>query len=244
MKSTNGSCLSSPWSLSAALVAVTSVAARPAGPPRRRPVPGTSCTVFPADNVWNMDISELPVHRKSATWKKAMHSGSTDLHPDFGPPSYGIPFDVVDAGARRRHSGLHLRRRERSRALPVRARHHDRGRSGSSVIATRSWSTRTPARSTSCSRRGGTGGPHGGQRRDLRPGLQRPASRRLDQRRRRGAADPSRARPVRRGARPATIEHAIRVTADCTSRATTCGPPVTRRGAATDDARRWARGSA
>ncbi|HEY6567972.1 MAG TPA: hypothetical protein VI341_10690 [Actinomycetota bacterium] len=60
-------------------------------------VPGTSCAVFPADNVWNMDISRLPVHRKSVTWKKAMHSGGTDLHPDFGPPSYGIPFDVVDA---------------------------------------------------------------------------------------------------------------------------------------------------
>jgi hypothetical protein len=60
-------------------------------------VPGTGCSVFPADNAWNMDISQLPVHRKSRTWKKAMHSAHTDLHPDFGPPSYGIPFDVVDA---------------------------------------------------------------------------------------------------------------------------------------------------
>ena len=64
----------------------------------RAPVPGTSCRVLPADNVWNMDISRLPVHRKSRTWKAAMHSARTDLHPDFGPPSYGIPFDVVDAG--------------------------------------------------------------------------------------------------------------------------------------------------
>ena len=26
-----------------------------------------------------------------------MHARGTLLHPDFGPPSYGIPFDVVDA---------------------------------------------------------------------------------------------------------------------------------------------------
>jgi hypothetical protein len=58
-------------------------------------VPGTACTVFPANNVWNMDIRELPVHAKSATWKRATHARDTRLHPDFGPPSYGIPFDVV-----------------------------------------------------------------------------------------------------------------------------------------------------
>jgi hypothetical protein len=58
-------------------------------------VPGTSCSVFPANNVWNMDVRKLPIHPKSATWKRASHAGSTLLHPDFGPPSYGIPFDVV-----------------------------------------------------------------------------------------------------------------------------------------------------
>ena len=31
-------------------------------------------------------------------WKRATHAGSTFLHPDFGPPSYGIPYAVVDAG--------------------------------------------------------------------------------------------------------------------------------------------------
>jgi hypothetical protein len=59
-------------------------------------VPGTACTVFPADNVWNKDVSKLPVHRKNDVWKKAMHAARTSLHPDFGPPDYGIPFDVVD----------------------------------------------------------------------------------------------------------------------------------------------------
>lgn len=63
----------------------------------RAPVPGTSCQVFPADNVWNMDVSRLPKHPKSRVWKRSSHAGSTDLHPDFGPPAYGIPYDVVDA---------------------------------------------------------------------------------------------------------------------------------------------------
>jgi hypothetical protein len=62
--------------------------------PARAVVPGTACQMFPADNVWNMDVSNLPVHRKSKTWKRATHAGSTLLHPDFGGP-YGIPYDVV-----------------------------------------------------------------------------------------------------------------------------------------------------
>ena len=59
------------------------------------PVPGTSCSVFPADNVWNMDVSRLPVALENRVWKKAMHAGSTLLHPDFGAPPYGMPFNVV-----------------------------------------------------------------------------------------------------------------------------------------------------
>lgn len=34
-----------------------------------------------------------------------MHAGSRDLHPDFGPPAYGIPFDVVGSG----HAKVRLR---------------------------------------------------------------------------------------------------------------------------------------
>ncbi len=66
-------------------------------PATAMPVPGTTCDVFPADNVWHLDVSKLPVQPKSDVWKKAMHARRTSLHPDFGPPSYGIPFDVVDA---------------------------------------------------------------------------------------------------------------------------------------------------
>jgi len=43
------------------------------------------CPMFPADNVWNTDISKLPVIPRSAAWLKSMNSARTFLHPDFGP---------------------------------------------------------------------------------------------------------------------------------------------------------------
>jgi hypothetical protein len=58
--------------------------------------------MFPADNVWNTNISRLPVNSRSAAWMRSMGaspSSSLDLHPDFGPNTggypYGIPFIVV-----------------------------------------------------------------------------------------------------------------------------------------------------
>jgi hypothetical protein len=66
-------------------------------PVQSAPVPTTTCEVFPSDNVWRMNVRGLPVHPKNKVWKKATHAGSIELHPDFGPPSYGMPFDVVDA---------------------------------------------------------------------------------------------------------------------------------------------------
>ena len=76
---------------------VTSVGPAAAG----TPVPGApDCPMFPADNVWNTDISNLPVDPHSAAWLASMDSAGTHLHPDFGPsgdPSlpYGIPYTVV-----------------------------------------------------------------------------------------------------------------------------------------------------
>ena len=63
-------------------------------------VPGTTCPLFPANNVWNTKISRLPVHAKSRTYMAAMHSASRNLHPDYGPAGggqqpYGIPWEVV-----------------------------------------------------------------------------------------------------------------------------------------------------
>jgi hypothetical protein len=78
------------------LLSALSVVAVPA---RAADVPGTSCRVFPANNVWNTRIDGLPVHEMSETWLRSADAATTNLHPDFGPPSYGIPFETV----RRRH---------------------------------------------------------------------------------------------------------------------------------------------
>ena len=58
--------------------------------------------VFPASNWWNLDISSAPVDARSADLV-AWISGRTPtnptairrLHPDFGPPPYGMPYVVV-----------------------------------------------------------------------------------------------------------------------------------------------------
>src|SRR5919197_3554550 len=62
------------------------------------PVPGTSCRVLPPDIIWNTDISGLPVDSHSRTWLRSMKAGSTQLHPDFGRPPYGFPFQVASTG--------------------------------------------------------------------------------------------------------------------------------------------------
>ncbi len=64
-------------------------------------VPGApKCQMFPADNVWNTDISKLPVNKHSATWMANMGSSTTYLHPDFGPNEggypYGMPWTVIN----------------------------------------------------------------------------------------------------------------------------------------------------
>ena len=52
--------------------------------------------MFPADNVWNAEVSNLPVHPRSEAWKSNMAASTARLHPDFGGP-YGIPYAVVDS---------------------------------------------------------------------------------------------------------------------------------------------------
>ncbi|HEV7886395.1 MAG TPA: hypothetical protein VGO92_02475 [Acidimicrobiales bacterium] len=54
------------------------------------------CPMYPADNVWNTDVSLLPVHQRSGAWTASMGSATARLHPDFGGP-YGIPYTVVDS---------------------------------------------------------------------------------------------------------------------------------------------------
>ncbi|MEW6058657.1 MAG: hypothetical protein AB1551_00690 [Actinomycetota bacterium] len=62
------------------------------------PVPETECRLFPKDSIWNVRIDGLPIHPKSDVWLRTMEASTTSLHPDFGPPDYGLPFDVVSDG--------------------------------------------------------------------------------------------------------------------------------------------------
>jgi hypothetical protein len=67
-------------------------------------LPGTHCPAFPADNVWNTAITDLPVDANSATWLSSMDAATTYLHPDYGPSGnprqpYGIPWNIVSARA-------------------------------------------------------------------------------------------------------------------------------------------------
>lgn len=75
-------------------------ASRMTAPVMTTAVPGApNCPMFPANNVWNTNISRLPVDKHSAAWLASMKSSTTYLHPDFGPNPggypYGIPFVIV-----------------------------------------------------------------------------------------------------------------------------------------------------
>ncbi len=50
--------------------------------------------MFPADNVWNTPVANLPVDPHSAQWLAAMNASSTDLNFVSQPP-FGMPITVV-----------------------------------------------------------------------------------------------------------------------------------------------------
>jgi hypothetical protein len=52
------------------------------------------CPLFPASNVWNRDVTTLPVRADSATLIASIGLDS-GLHPDFSATGYGIPINVV-----------------------------------------------------------------------------------------------------------------------------------------------------
>ena len=90
--------LSTTGSLSSGTHLIRPVAtATPSTGPR---FPGTGCPSFPADNVLNTPITDLPVNPNSARWLASMDSSTTYLHPDYGPSGsrnnpYGIPYLIV-----------------------------------------------------------------------------------------------------------------------------------------------------
>ena len=80
--------------------AAWAVAGAAAPPVLLEPLSGRQ--VFPASNWWNQDISTAPVDPRSAQlidWISGRTATNPTavrrLHPDFGPPPYGIPYVVV-----------------------------------------------------------------------------------------------------------------------------------------------------
>ena len=60
--------------------------------------------VFPINNWWNLDVSQAPVDTGGHTYLDFISGRSPSnptatrhLHPDFGPPPYGIPYVTVGA---------------------------------------------------------------------------------------------------------------------------------------------------
>ena len=83
----------------AALALITMVEAA-APPVLLEPLAGRQ--VFPVDNWWNQDVSAAPVDSRSPqlidfiSGRSATNTTAVRrLHPDFGPPPYGIPYVVV-----------------------------------------------------------------------------------------------------------------------------------------------------
>ena len=78
------------------------IAALEAAPPPVLLEPLVGRQVFPATNWWNQDISAAPVDSASPqliAWISGRTAANPTavrrLHPDFGPPPYGIPYVVV-----------------------------------------------------------------------------------------------------------------------------------------------------
>jgi hypothetical protein len=70
---------------SAARTPPSNDAARPTRGPAGAALGG--CPAFPADNVWNADVSHLPVSARSGAYVASIGASAT-LHPDFGAGSW------------------------------------------------------------------------------------------------------------------------------------------------------------
>ena len=62
----------------------------------------SGCPMFPANNIWNTPVNDLPVHARSAQWIDAI-GRYIGFHMDFGSGTWdggpiGIPYNVVSGG--------------------------------------------------------------------------------------------------------------------------------------------------
>jgi hypothetical protein len=96
-KATPGSAPGATPHLTAAPTAVPPApTAKPTVAPTAAATPGPvgPCPIFPSSNVWNRDISTLPVAANSSTLVASIGVGA-NLHPDFSATGYGIPINLV-----------------------------------------------------------------------------------------------------------------------------------------------------
>ncbi len=79
-----------------------------------------NCPVFPADNIWNTRVDQLPVHPSSSTWVATI-GASSPVHADFGSGTrWRAHRNSVRNGASNATQVsryVHVSERKRSRAL-------------------------------------------------------------------------------------------------------------------------------
>jgi hypothetical protein len=80
-----------------------------------------TCSIFPADNVWNTPVDTLPLHNRSNAWINTLGT-SKNLHMDFGAGQWGggtigIPYNLV-AGASVAKSNINFVAQDESDAAP------------------------------------------------------------------------------------------------------------------------------
>src|SRR6202049_5405996 len=85
-----------PGCLAAALLLMGGLTVAVAPSVMAQPIPGTTCTLFPADSIFNADISAMPVNAQSATWMGNM-TQHANLYPDLGTLAqfYGMPINIA-----------------------------------------------------------------------------------------------------------------------------------------------------
>ena len=173
-------------------------APRAAAGGRAPTLPGArACPIFPASNVWNRPVTDLPVAANSAAMIGAIGLDAP-VHPDFGSfLGYGIPYNVVSAKKLHKvHVSFDYADESDKVAYPMPAHPRQEGGGDAHVLVV----DKNACRLYELYAAHESGGSVEGRlRRGLEPALQPPAPGQLDERRRRRAADPARPRALRRG---------------------------------------------
>ena len=73
--------------------------------------------MFPANNIWNTPVDQLPVSSLSSTYVNTIGAG-TSLHPDFGTVYDGAPNGIPYVMVSRTQTNIPPHSRTRTRAIP------------------------------------------------------------------------------------------------------------------------------